>query len=81
MHLCSMIQVCVLDTGIWSQGLILNSGRLYATFGTNIPVFRANSGCFLGTKWQKGWIYKNVSRIVKIVHSAVGQDFKKSAKN
>ena len=33
------------------------------------PVCRANSEWFLGTKWQKWWIYKNVSRIVKIVHS------------
>ena len=67
MHICSMLQVCII--AIWSQGLILNSGRSYATFGTKIPVFRANSGCLLGTKWQKWWIYKNVSRIVKTVHS------------
>ena len=26
--------------------------------------------CLFGTKWQKWWNYKNVSRIVKIVHSA-----------
>ena len=38
-------------------------------FGTKIPVFRANSGCLFGTKWRKWWNYKNVSRIVKIVHS------------
>ena len=67
-HICSMLQVCII--AIWSQGLILNLGRSYTTFGTKIPVFRANSGCLLGTKWQKWWIYKNVSRIVKIVHSA-----------
>ena len=63
-----MLQVCII--AIWSQGLILTSGRSYATFGTKIPVFRANSGCLLGTNMQKWWIYKNVSRIVKIVHSA-----------
>ena len=33
--------------------LVLKSGRSYATFGTNIPVFSANSGCLLGKKWQK----------------------------
>ena len=66
-----MLQVCI--TAIWSQGLILNLGRSYATFGTNIPVFRANSGSLLGTKWQKWLIYKNVSRIVKIEHSEWGQ--------
>ena len=66
---CSMLQVCII--AIWSQGLILNSGRSYATFGTKIPVFRANSGCLLGTKWQKLWIYKSVGRIVKIIHSVV----------
>ena len=69
MHICFMLQVCII--AIWSQGLILNSRRSYATFGTKIPVFRANSGSLLGTKWQKWWIYKNVSRIVKIVHSAL----------
>ena len=61
----------VYNSGIWSQGLILHSGRSYATFGTKIPFFRANSECLLGTKWQKWWIYKNVSRIMKIVHSAI----------
>ena len=39
---------------IWSQGLILNSGRSYANLPPN--VFRANSGSQLG-------------RIVKIAHS------------
>ena len=34
-------------------------------------VLSANSGCLLGTKWQKSWMYKNVSRIVKIVRSAL----------
>ena len=43
-----MLQVCII--AIRSQGLILNSGRSYATFGTKISVFRANSGCLLGTK-------------------------------
>ena len=62
-----MLLVCIL--AILSQGLILNSGRSYTTFGTKIPVFRANSGRLLGTKWQKLWIYKNVIIIVKIVHS------------
>ena len=66
-HICSMLQGYII--AIWMQGLILNSGRSYATFGPKIPVFRANSGCLLGTKWQKWWIYKNVSRIVKIIHS------------
>ena len=42
-------------------------GRSYATFGTKMPVFSANSGSILGTKWQNWWIYKNVSRFVKIV--------------
>ena len=56
MHICSMLQV-------------LNLGRSYATFGTKIPVFRSNSECLLGTKLQKYWIYKNVSRIVNIVDS------------
>ena len=56
-HICSMLQVCIIAK--WSQGLLLNLGRSYATFGTNIPVFRANSGCLLGTKWQKWWIFKN----------------------
>ena len=51
MHICSMLQLCLI--AIWSQGLLSNSGRSYATFGTMIPVFRANSGCLLGTKWQK----------------------------
>ena len=64
MRICSMLQVCII--AIWSQDPILNSERLYSTFGTKIPVFRANSVFLLGTKW---WIYKNVSRIVKIVHS------------
>ena len=64
MHIWSMLQVCII--AIWYQGLILNSGKSYATFGTKIPVFRANSGCFLGTKWQKWWIYKNVTRMMKI---------------
>ena len=51
----------------------MNLGRSYKTFGTKIvPVFRANSGCLLGTKWQKCWIHKNVRSIVKIVHSAMG---------
>ena len=39
MHICSMLDVCIV--AIWSHGLILNSGRSYATFGTKIPVFRA----------------------------------------
>ena len=64
MHICSILHVC--NIAIWSLGLILSS---YATFGTKTPVFRANSGCLLSTKWQKWWIYKNISRIVKIVHS------------
>ena len=51
MHICSMDQVCII--ALWSQGLIFNSERSYATFGTKIPVFRANSGSLLGTKWQK----------------------------
>ena len=63
--------------GYGSQGLILNSGRSYATFGTKIPVFRANSGCILGTIWQKRWIYKNVIRIVKIVHSDESESYKR----
>ena len=46
-----MRQVCIVAK--LSQGIILNSGRSYATFGTKIPVFRANSGCLLDTKWQK----------------------------
>ena len=52
----------------------INDLRSYTTFGPKIPVFRANSCCLLGTKWQKRWLYKNVSRIVQIVqivHSAV----------
>ena len=69
MYIYSMLQVYII--AIWSQGLLLNFIRSYATFGTKIPLFRANSGCLLGTKWQKWWIYKNVSRIMKIVHSAV----------
>ena len=68
MHIYSMLQFCIIV--IWSQGLILNLGRSYTTFGTKIPVFRANSESLLGTKCQKWWIYKNVSKIVKIVHSA-----------
>ena len=36
MHICSMLQVCII--AIWSWGLILNSGRSYATFGTKMPV-------------------------------------------
>ena len=63
------LQVCII--AIWSQGVILNSGRSYTTFDTKIPVFIANSGRLLGTKWQKWLIYKNVSRIMKIVHSAL----------
>ena len=51
MHICSMLQVRII--AIWSQGLILNSVKSYTTFGTKILVFRANSGCHLGTKWQK----------------------------
>ena len=48
-----MLHASFVYCAIWSQGVILNSGRSYATFGTTIPVFRANSGCLLGTKWQK----------------------------
>ena len=33
--------------------------------------FSSNSECLLCTKGQKWWIYENVSRIVKIVHSAM----------
>ena len=51
MHICSMLQVRII--AIWSQGLILNSERSHTTFGTKIPVFRANSGCLLGTKCAK----------------------------
>ena len=69
MHLHSMLLVCI--RAIKSQGLILNSRRSYATLGTKIPVFIANLGSLLGTKWQKWWIYINISRIVKIVHSEV----------
>ena len=36
-----MPQVCII--AIWSIGLILHSGRSYETFGTEIPVFKANS--------------------------------------
>ena len=43
---------------------------IHTTFSTKIPLFRTNSGCLLGTKWQKWWIYKNVSRIMEIEHSA-----------
>ena len=50
----------------------MNLGRSYVTFGTKILVFRANSECLLGTKWKKLWVYKNVSRIVKIIHSVDG---------
>ena len=50
MHVCSMLQVCIV--AIWFQGLILNSGRSYATFDNKIPVFRDNSGSIFGTKWQ-----------------------------
>ena len=60
-------------SGICYQGLILNLGRSCTTFGTKIPVFRANSGTYFRNKMAKmmAWIYKNdVSRIVKIVHSA-----------
>ena len=32
------------------SALIMNSGRSYATFGTKIPIFRANSGCLLGVQ-------------------------------
>ena len=32
-----------------------------------------NSGCFLGTILLKLWIYQNVSRIMKIVHSVHGK--------
>ena len=45
-HIRSMLQVCII--AIWSQGIILNLERSYATFGTQTPVFRANSGCRLG---------------------------------
>ena len=48
----------------------MNSARSYTTFSTKVPVFRANSGCLLDTKWQKWWLYKNVGRILKIVHGA-----------
>ena len=54
------------------------SGVSYMVSGPNFEfkkvirnIFRGNSGCLLVTKWQKLWIYKNVSRIVKIVHSAL----------
>ena len=43
--------VCII--AIWYQGLILNSGRSYATFRTMIPVFKANSGCLFGYKMAK----------------------------
>ena len=43
MHIFFMLQVCII--AIWSQGLILNSGRSYTTFDTKIPVLRANSEC------------------------------------
>ena len=42
---------------------------VHASFNTKIPVFTANSGYLLGTKWQKWWFYKSVRRIMKIVHS------------
>ena len=38
-----MLCLQVYIKAIWSEGLILNSGRSYATFGTTIAVFRANS--------------------------------------
>ena len=63
-----MLQVCII--GIWSQGLILNSETAYTTFGTKIPVFRANSP--FGYKMAKITDFINVSRIVKIVHSDWG---------
>ena len=50
MYICSMLQVCII--AIWSQGLILNSGRSYTTFCTKIPVYRANSVPF-GHKMAK----------------------------
>ena len=37
-HMFIIIQV---DMVLWYQGLILNSGRSYATFGTKIPVLVA----------------------------------------
>ena len=38
------------------------------------PVFRVNSACSLSTKWCKWFsFFKNVTRIVKIVHSALAK--------
>ena len=42
MHICSMLQVCII--AIWSQSLILNSRRSYAIFGAKISVFRVPFG-------------------------------------
>ena len=36
-HMLDASGACVI--AIWSQDLLLNSGRSYATFGTKIPVF------------------------------------------
>ena len=41
-----MLHVC--SIAVLSQGLILNSERPYATFGTKIPDLRSNAGCLLG---------------------------------
>ena len=54
----------------WSHRLILNSGRSYTTFGTKIPVFGANSCAFWAQNSKNDGLYKNVSRIAKIIHSA-----------
>ena len=46
MYICSMLHLCII--AILSEGLILNSGWSYVTFGSKIPVFRAN---IQGTFW------------------------------
>ena len=52
------------------SGPIFDFRKVIHNFWHHDTRFRANSGCLLGTKWQKWWIYKSDSRIVKIVHSA-----------
>ena len=62
MQICSMFQGQAI-------GFILNLWRLYTTFSAKNSVFRANSDWLLGTKWQKWWLYINVSKIVKVIHT------------
>ena len=56
MHICSMLQACII--AIWSNSLILNSGRSYATFGTKIPFLELIQGAFWVQNGKNGGFTK-----------------------